>query len=128
MVSDKNPTALPVPVSRTDAVAEVQQRIRDASNVKGFFERLAFSAAADNAVWAMRAQVKHAQAVVECVDQHAQVLSALDRFFEVALQTQMKRDLATEIYTSRADDERERFLEAEHKRTLSRIRREKEEL
>ena len=116
---------LPV-VSHADVITQVQRRITEASNVTGFFESLRFEARADNAAYAMRAQVAHAQAVVACVDEHAKVLAAMDRFFEATLQTQMRRDLAAEIYSSRAQDERDRFVEAEHKRDLARLRREKE--
>ncbi len=124
-VSNRKTEVIPV-ASHADVITQVQKRITEASNVTGFFESLGFEARADNAAYAMRAQVAHAQAVVACVDEHAKVLAAMDRFFEATLQTQMRRDLAAEIYSSRAQDERDRFVEAEHKRDLARLRREKE--
>jgi hypothetical protein len=118
---------LPV-VRHDDVITQVQRRIADASNVRSFFGGLFLQARARYAIAAMADQATHAAAVAACVDEHVKVLKAMDRFYEASLQLQMRRDLAAEIYESRAADERENFVEAKHKYDLAQLRREKDRL
>jgi hypothetical protein len=116
-----------IPVDRVGTIDDIQQRIARASNVGGVLEGLAAQWRAAGAVAALKAQVPHARAVVECVEEHTKILEAMDHLFEASLQVQMRRDLATEIYDSRADDERDKLSEAQHARILTNLRRQKEE-
>jgi hypothetical protein len=116
-----------LPVARhDDVITQVQRRIADASNVGSLFKSIFLQARARYAIDAMAAQSTHAAAVAACVDEHVKVLQAMDRFYEASLQLQMRRDLAAEIYESRAADERETLLEGKHKQDLAQLRREKD--
>jgi hypothetical protein len=68
------------------------------------------------------------RAMAACIAEHAVVLGSLDTFYESLLRTQVRFESASARYESQAEDERDRLLEAAHKRTLAQLRREKEEI
>jgi hypothetical protein len=67
-------------------------------------------------------------AMAACIAEHTNVLHAMDQFYERVLYTQVRFESAPARYESQAEDERDRLLEAAHKRTMAQLRRDKEEL
>jgi hypothetical protein len=125
MTTNKN--LVLVPNNRVGSVEDIHDRISRASNVSGFWEGLSVRWQTAGAVTALKAQMPYARAVVESVTEQAKMLEEMDRLFEAGLQVRMRRDLSAELYDSRAEDERDKLSEAEHKRKLAQLRRQKEE-
>ena len=129
-MSEQHTTYAPSPLTanRATPVFDIEGRLSEASNVRSHWHAWRLETEVAAAVVAMAAEAKHARAVVACLDEHTQAMAAMNRFFDAALEMQVRRDLANENYESQATGERDRFLEAGHIRALEGKRRDKEQL
>jgi hypothetical protein len=104
----------------------VQNRITDALAIPTGREARRLRRKTNAAVAALAQQQYLASATTACVDEHVKMLGALSRFHDAALVFQVRQDLSGEFYDNQATEERERLIEAEHRRALAEHRRQKE--